>query len=326
MQTSSSTRLTPVFPHPCIHLKGDRQGIGSLHFLDDKASHELHLLCRDLEEEFVVNLEYHPASQALCLKPSMDPYHGELDDVGGAPLDGGVDRNPLAKLPDAIVAARQLRQIPPSLEECRDIAGLLCLCQGLFDKLPDPFVSGEVVINILLCLLLGDADVGCQSKGAHPVHNAEVDRLCPAAHLRGDLRRRESEDLCRGPRMDVLTLLECGSQQLIPGHVGQDTEFDLGVIRRQEQTPLVCRKGLPDPLSHIRPYGNILEIGLAARQPPCGCYRLTEGGVHTAGGRIYESEEGVYIGGFEFCNLPVAEYLRRELMLEGKLCEHRLIC
>src|SRR3990170_1865819 len=280
------TRLTPVFPHPCIHLKGDRQGIGSLHFLDYKASHELHLLCRNLKEELIVNLEYHPASQALCLKPSMDPYHGELNDVCGAPLDRGVDRNPLAKLPDAVIAARQLRQITPSLEECRDIAVFPCLCQGLFDKLPDPFVSGEVVIDILLCLLLGDADIRCQSKGTHPVHNAEVDRLCPAAHLWGDLTGREAEDLCRGPRMDVLTLLECRCQQLIPGHVGQDTEFDLRVIRRQEQTPLVRRKGLPAPLSHIRPYRDVLEIGLTARQPPCGGYCLAEGGMHAACDRI----------------------------------------
>ncbi|OQA07220.1 MAG: hypothetical protein BWY65_01958 [Firmicutes bacterium ADurb.Bin373] len=46
-------------------------------------------------------------------------------------------------------------------------------------------------------------DTAAQAKIAEAVDNAEINRLGPAAHLRGYLRRADAKDLRRCPGMDI---------------------------------------------------------------------------------------------------------------------------
>ena len=70
--------------------QGDGEGGHALHLLPDQAAHLLRLLLRALHDQLVMDLEDQPSPQSLAVQPVADPDHGQLDDVGGGALDGGV--------------------------------------------------------------------------------------------------------------------------------------------------------------------------------------------------------------------------------------------
>ena len=83
--------LQPICAPAKVGAEWHLHPVGALHGLDDDALHQLLLLGVDAEVEFVVYLEYHRGAQALGTEAAVDLYHGYLDDVGRAALDGCVD-------------------------------------------------------------------------------------------------------------------------------------------------------------------------------------------------------------------------------------------
>ena len=65
----------------------DGQGRGAAHLLADQGLECLAFAGEDVEDELVVDLEQHPRLQTLGDQTRVDAEHGDLDQVGGRPLD-----------------------------------------------------------------------------------------------------------------------------------------------------------------------------------------------------------------------------------------------
>ncbi len=96
---------------------------------------------------------------------------------------------------------------------------------------PHAGVGGEIALHIRLGLRHGDADVLGQRKGGDAVHNAEIHRLGAASASAASPPPRHVEHLGGGDGVDVLAGQERLLHGLVAGHMGQQPQLDLGVVR-----------------------------------------------------------------------------------------------
>ena len=169
--------------------------------------------------------------QALCLQPAGHPNHGQLHYIGGGALDGHVQGHPLPEGPEVVVGGLELRQPPAAAHQGGHVPVLLGLGLDVLHVLPHPGEGGQVLVHIVGGLLPADPDVLGQGEVGDAVDDAEVHRLGPAAQLPGDLLRGQAEDLAGGLGVNVLAGLEGSDHLLVPCHVGQQPQLDLGVVR-----------------------------------------------------------------------------------------------
>ena len=113
--------LAPVGAETHLDREGHLQREGALHPVNDQGREVLDLATGGLEDELVVHLQDHAALHAAHLL--VDMHHGDLDDVGGAALDGGVDGDALGALAFVEVARGDLRDAAPSPQEGGNMAG-----------------------------------------------------------------------------------------------------------------------------------------------------------------------------------------------------------
>ena len=66
-----------------------------LHLLLDHLGNALGHFLRTFHDEFIVDLQQKICFRVLLLEGFVHPNHGQLDKVGGGPLNGGIQRNPL---------------------------------------------------------------------------------------------------------------------------------------------------------------------------------------------------------------------------------------
>src|SRR5512135_3218248 len=102
-RTGKSVDFPPVLPPAHRDGQGNRQFCHPLHRPLQDPLGPVGLPLRRLDDQFVVNLEDQPRFHPGLAELPVDPDHGHLDQVGGAPLDRGVDRHPLRGLPQHLV-------------------------------------------------------------------------------------------------------------------------------------------------------------------------------------------------------------------------------
>src|SRR5207244_11604727 len=90
--------------------------------LAGERAHRRLLVRRQLEDDLVVDLEDEPAGVAALLERVVETDEGDLEDVGGQPLDAGVHRLALAGLADAVVRRRQLRDLAATADQRLGVA------------------------------------------------------------------------------------------------------------------------------------------------------------------------------------------------------------
>ncbi len=135
-------RIGGIFHHHCHHL--DR--FGDLPF-------------GRFEHQLVMDLEQHPGGKPRILQGARHADHGALDDIGGAALDGRVDRGALGE-----AAARRVLVVDPghvdlAPEQGLDEAGLAAGRLGPLHVVADAGVALEVSLDVRLGLTLGDTQV-----------------------------------------------------------------------------------------------------------------------------------------------------------------------
>src|SRR3546814_6148926 len=81
---------------------------------------------------------------------------------------------------------------------------------------------------------------------AHPVHQAEVDRLGSAALVGGHVLELEAEHFRGGGAVDVGTRRERRQQAGVLGQVSHDPQLDLRVVAREQLAPRRRDEGLAD--------------------------------------------------------------------------------
>ena len=129
------------------------------------------------------------------------------------------------------------------------------------------------------------------------------------------------EYLGRRDAMDVRIHPVRLNQLLIPGHMGQHTQLDLGIVRIREQIPLLRDKSPADQPAQLHAHGNILQVRLRGADPARRRDRLVQGGVNPAV-RSDAGKKPVRIGGFQFGKPSVFQNLRSDRMLFRQLFQH----
>jgi len=80
--------------------------------------------------------------------------------------------------------------------------------------------------------------------------------------------------------------------------VGQDAQLDLAVVRVGQDAAGLCQEKLAQAAAQLGADGDVLQIGLAGRQPPGAGLGLVEGGVH-APVRPDDLEQALHVGAVE---------------------------
>ena len=123
-----------------------------------------------------------------------------------------------------------------------------------------------------------------QSKRGHAVGDAVVDHLAALAHLGCHLALRHAEDPRRGGHMNVRAALERVDHRGLATQRGDNAQFNLRVIRGQQQVIVPARhERLAYLLAESRTNRNVLQVWILRVQPPGGGGQLVEGGVDAAG-------------------------------------------
>ncbi len=234
----------------------------------------------------------------------LHPNHGQLDDIRGGALNGGVQGDPLGGAADVKVAAFQLRNIPAAAVKGLGIANLPGVRHHPLHIGPDAVVVVQVVVDIGPGLIAEDADVLRQGEFRDPVDNAEVHGLGMAA-LEGRHRLRgHAEYLGRGGGVDIRAGAEGLLHGLVPGNMGKDPQLNLAVVRVHQDAAGFRHEHLPDFRPQVRADGDVLQVGLGGAQPPRGGDQVLEGGVDAAV-LMDLLDEAVGVGGFELGEHPV---------------------
>ncbi len=291
------------FGHRSSHLVGEGLGEGLAH----------------LKDELIVNLEDHGRALAIEQRIAGDGDHCTLDDVGSAPLHRRVDRRSLRRLPALRLAGLEVGKIQAPTEKGLDIAPLVRAPAGFFHVSAHAGITLEVAFDVALGLLAGDRKLARKAEGAHPVNEAKVDRFGGAALLWADLAERHAEDFSGGGAVHVLALAEGGEQALIAREVGHDPQFDLRIIRREQQIAWGRDEGAADAAALLGAHRDVLKVRIRAREPARARDRLVELGVDATGVRIDELDQAVGVGALELGELPVFEHDARKLMVLGEL-------
>src|SRR5579863_6632334 len=96
----------------------------------------------------------------------------------------------------------------------------------------------------------------------------------------------------------------------------QNTQLDLGIVRRQQHTARRSDECRPNFASELRPYGNILQVWVRRAQPPRRSPRLAELRMKASRNRVNELRQGVGIGGFHLGKLAMLQYFPGELVYQ----------
>ena len=96
--------------------------------------------------------------------------------------------------------------------------------------------------------------------------------------------------------MYVFSVAEGFDHRGIPTHRGDQAEFYLRVIRREQNVVLVSgHKGLADGLAAQAADGDVLKVGLVGAESPGSGRSLTVNGVYAAAVGIHLPGQGIYI-------------------------------
>ena len=111
-------RFRPVGAESHVRPQVDVQLDRVLHPVPDQVDGLLGTVLPDLEDQLVVDREEHVAIEVRILpERPVDGDHPDLEDVGRAPLDRGVQRLAPAQVADAGVGGLELRDVPAPPEE-----------------------------------------------------------------------------------------------------------------------------------------------------------------------------------------------------------------
>ena len=104
--------------------------------------------------------------------------------------------------------------------------------------------------------------------------------------------------------MDVLVLFVGVDELAVSRHMGQNAQFDLGIVRVREPHSVRRNESLADLLAHLRLHGYVLKIGISRTDPARSRDRLVETRMDPSILR-HEGCKTVRVSGFELCDSPV---------------------
>ncbi len=228
----------------------------------DKCGHFSNERFFAFEDEFVVDLHQHADFGGVVADLFMETDHRELDEVGRAALDDGVEGGALAELTAGLDRGFDVGDRAAATENRCDIplrAGLYDAFVGeAFDGGEAAAVGGDVGVGLVLWNLqnLGEAEAGLA------VDDAEVDGFGDGAHFGRHLLFRNAVQFGGDEAVDVAVGGEGFDEGLFTAIVSEHAQFDLRVIGGDQD---VFRLGDERPANFASDVGfdwNVLQVGI----------------------------------------------------------------
>ena len=113
-------------------------------------------------------------------------------------------------------------------------------------------------------------------------------------------------------KLNVLSFGECQRQLLVLAEMGQQTQLDLRIVRRQQAPAFTGHKRLPDLLALLAPHRDILKVGVARTQTARRRYGLVKRGVDAASLLVHHLRQRIDVGALQLGDLPVLQDLPRQ--------------
>ena len=122
--------------------------------------------------------------------------------------------------------------------------------------------------------------------------------------------------------MHIVAVVVGLHQHLFTGEVGEDAQFDLGVVGTEQQPALLGQEGFADPAGELCADRDVLQVGIAAAQPAGGGDGLVEIGVHPAGFRLHQGRQGLHIGAEQLAEGAVLQHQGHHRVVVFQFLEH----
>ena len=250
----------------------------------------------------------------------LAPQHGRLRGVESFCVGGTLGR----RLQHAFRTA-DFRNPEPTAEQRFDVAERGRGKPRFVHVALHPGEAVKVLLDVIGGHLAVQAELLREAEGAHPVDESEIDHLGHAALFRGHPLERHAENFRRGRAVDVLAAGERPEKRLVLRKMRHDAQLDLGIVGVDDHRAGPSAEGGADPTAFGRAGGNVLEIGLRARQSSRhrGC--LSEGRVHAAVRRIDHAGKLLEVRAPKLGEPTMLEHDACNGIVERKLAEHLLV-
>lgn len=233
-------RLVPVVGSAGIDLQGhahvERRHGGVFHDRDDERNGLLDIGILDLEDQFVMHLQKHPGAvgQACILQGRLHADHGAADDIGCGPLNRRIDRGAFVEGAHGRVRRADFRVVRSAPEDRLDIAVLAGKGLGRIHIVADTGEALEILLDVIAGFGPLDRQLVGKAEGRYAVDDAEVDRLGAAADFARHALDGNTEHFRCRHGMDIDAVGEGLAQLRNVGDMGENPQFDLAVVGRNE--------------------------------------------------------------------------------------------
>ena len=251
--------------------------------------------------------------------------HRQLDQISRRTLHRCIDRRAFRALAPRCITAADFRQPQPAAEYGFDITLLARLFAGDAHVLGDTRITLEITVHVLLCRRTLDIELAGKAERRHAVDQTKIDDLGVTALLVIHGLRCEAENLRSRRAMDVLAGSESLQQAFIARDVRHDAQLDLRIVRGNNAGTGRRNKRLADAPALCRANGNVLQVGIGARQPPGHRRRLAVTGMHATGVAIDHERQFVGVGQFELGQPAIFEDQFRQRMIERQFRQRFLV-
>ena len=230
-----------------------------------------------------MHLQQHARLQPGIAQRLRHADHGALDDVGGRALQRRVDRLAFAEGAFGAVGRLDLRQPDFPAEDRLDIAMLAAEGAVLLHVVLDAGEFLEVLLDVGGGFLARDGKLPREAEAGDAVDDAEVDRLGLTADHRVHALHGHVEHLARRHRVNVDAIVEGLAQARNVGDVGEQAQFDLRVVSREQDIARGGDEGFADLAAFFGADRDVLQVGIGGGEAAGlrACQRVRR--VHAAG-------------------------------------------
>ena len=107
--------------------------------------------------------------------------------------------------------------------------------------------------------------------------------------------------------MDIYALGEGFLEHANSGHMGEQPEFDLGIVHREQFVTRRGHEGAADMAAFLSADGNVLQVGVAGGEPAGGGGGHGKRGMDAASFGIDLAHQGIGVGALELGQLAPVE-------------------
>src|SRR5579863_983042 len=156
------------------------------HVLADERAHDVNFFFGNFEDQFVVDLQGHARFEFALAERDVNANHGDLDEIGGGALQGGVDGGALGESAKVGVFAVDVRNGANPTKESLDFSFAADLFESRVNKFAHARIFFKIGVDELLAFGGSNAEALRESESGEAIDDAEVDDFGLATMIRSD--------------------------------------------------------------------------------------------------------------------------------------------